>query len=100
MLKTYLETLVQSREQAVEASAGWGGDRFLVLERPLSGKYLVWLIAWDSVEDAQEFFNLVATSTDLPQEGYAGISADRVLLIIGPSRGSVDRILAHFPDFE
>lgn len=42
---------------ATTASEGWGGDLYLYYENPDSlGYYFVWRSAWDSPNDAQEFF--------------------------------------------
>nr|MBA2647385.1 hypothetical protein [Pyrinomonadaceae bacterium] len=46
---------VASRE-ATRASAGWGGDRACLFERPGRAPLFVWKTAWDRREDAQEFF--------------------------------------------
>ncbi len=37
-----------------EAAAGWGGDRYTVF-RSERGRTLVWMTAWDTEHDAQEF---------------------------------------------
>jgi len=45
------------RKQAATAAAGWGGDRFQLFEK--EGKeVLVWLTAWDTPQDAGEFYDL------------------------------------------
>ena len=42
---------------AAVAGAGWDGDRYLLLERPSDGALaLVWAHVWDTVEDADQFF--------------------------------------------
>jgi hypothetical protein len=45
-----------SRETAVRAAAGWGGDRAYLFERPNSTPLFVWKIVWDKPSDAVEFF--------------------------------------------
>ena len=43
---------------AFAASEGWGGDLYLYYEnQDTSSYYLVWLSAWDTPYDAQEFFS-------------------------------------------
>ncbi len=44
------------------AAAGWGGDRFAVLEGPDDAWALVMKTDWDSVEDATEFQGAAATA--------------------------------------
>lgn len=49
---------VESPGRAREAAAGWGGDRFVVLDRqtePAAAPLLVGVIAWDSEADAKQF---------------------------------------------
>lgn len=43
--------------EAVEAAAGWGGDRFASFEDLHTGEVMfIWLTAWDSEEEASEFY--------------------------------------------
>lgn len=42
-----------SHDRALRASSGWGGDRFMLIER--QGLALMWLTEWDTEEDAGEF---------------------------------------------
>jgi len=45
--------------QARVASAGWGGDRFILLEEPETEHLLlVWYTTWDTAKDAEEFFHI------------------------------------------
>ena len=103
ILKTYLEE--QAKDDAVDpdaaaaSAAGWGGDRFTILEGPSGGKFLTWLIVWDSVADAQEFIEFAMSYTDMPQRGFMGIQNDRVLVILGPSEEHIATIRAQFPGF-
>ena len=55
MLRTYLETGL-SPQQAAAASAGWGGDTYSLYEGPDGSLALVASTAWDTQEDADEFF--------------------------------------------
>ena len=43
-------------EPAANASAGWGGDRWAIVQTP-SGDAFVWVTAWDGAVDAAEFFD-------------------------------------------
>jgi len=49
-----LETWGASEADAVAAAAGWNGDRYRLLGTP-AGTALVWVTAWDSARDADEF---------------------------------------------
>ena len=103
ILKTYLED--QAKDDAVDpdaaaaSAAGWGGDRFAILEGPSGGKFLTWLIVWDSVADAQEFREFATAYTNIPQRGFMGIRNDRVLVILGPSEQDIAKIREQFPGF-
>ena len=57
-----------------DAAAGWGGDRYVLLERG-AGRVLVWGMVWDSLEDADEF---AATLSDLvdPIEAAKALAPD------------------------
>ena len=96
-LLIYLET--QTRRRADAAAAGWGGDQFSLLRSPTGEEYLVALIAWDTPDDAREFFDIATSQTDLPQRGSVNIAVDRVLMVVGPSPEQVSRIKALFPGF-
>ena len=95
-LRTFLET---ETEDATRAAAGWGGDRFSLLESPEGERVLVLLIAWDTRADAAEFFDVVNTSTTVPDRGLVALQGDRVLVVVGPPDAPVSAILAQFPDF-
>ena len=41
---------------ASKIAAGWGGDRYAILQDAAGRYVLVWLTAWDTESDAQEFF--------------------------------------------
>ena len=97
MLRAYLAHLT-GQEQA-KAAAGWGGDRFILLESPLGERALAALIVWDSQKDAQEFYEIVAANTDISDNIYVGVSGDRVLLIIAPFEAAMTKIREQFPGF-
>ena len=95
-LKTFLET---ETEDAAGAAAGWGGDRFSLLESPDGDRVLVLLIAWDTRADAAEFFEVVNTDTTVPDKGFVALQGDRVLVVVGPSEAPLSDIRAQFPGF-
>ena len=51
-----LGNLGQDPIRAKRGSQGWGGDQALILETPAGAELLVWRLAWDSENDAAEFF--------------------------------------------
>ena len=96
---------------AAEAAAGWGGDAFALYGGPDEGRLLLWAFQWDSVGDADEFFDGYAkftegeSSWDNRREGagyrwwgkpsrwvYLQRSADYVSLIIAPSEELAARL--------
>ncbi|MEE9247381.1 MAG: hypothetical protein V3U79_01625 [Dehalococcoidia bacterium] len=120
ILKTYLSNYL-SFGQATGAALGWGGDTYSLMKNGSTGEsIMVSLSAWDTVGDAQEFFDAYVRYIDKKGEGSWGlkISADaerwweaqghsvylsireqRVLLIIGEESDSLDHILQSLPDF-
>ena len=76
-LLAYLEDGLVQREAAI-AAAGWGGDKYVVYSGPDGSYALVHRYEWDSLRDADEFFEGFATFTE------ARVGATRVPL------GSVD----------
>ena len=55
MIQAYLEAEI-SPQDAYFAAEGWGGDAYAVLSGPQDASLLVLRIAWDTEEDAGEFF--------------------------------------------
>jgi hypothetical protein len=47
---------------ARRASEGWGGDRYVTLEDDKKRVMYVWYTAWDTMDDAVEFFKAYATA--------------------------------------
>jgi len=100
--------------EAVEAAAGWGGDRFASFEDLHTGQVMfIWLTAWDSEEEAIEFYRawdrLVLsrygdsisraerTGTMILREIGSDIAflerrGDRVLLVEGPQARLVNDV--------
>jgi hypothetical protein len=61
ILDEYLKSAADSRR----AAAGWGGDRYSVYQGTNPGNVLiVQLSAWDTEQDAAEFFNAYASRTE------------------------------------
>jgi hypothetical protein len=73
-------------ERAEAIAAGWGGDRLRALARG-NDLILVWMTAWDSVDDAQEFASALPAVTDGARVERRD---DRVLVLLGPSAGAPD----------
>jgi hypothetical protein len=61
ILDEFLNDAVESKQ----ASAGWGGDRFALYETGKPDEFFVaQLTAWDTSQDAQEFFDAYAKRTE------------------------------------
>lgn len=76
-----------SREAAT-AAAGWGGDRYAVLEGADGASALVAVVAWDTPLDAAEFARAVAPDSmgamgEAQSAGFGG----RALVLVEPSSG-------------
>jgi len=60
-----LDQFLKSPTESKRAAAGWGGDRYDIYEGP-GGQVLVsQLTAWDTENDAREFFDAYVKRTDL-----------------------------------
>ena len=98
-LRTYLETGA-SKRAAATAAAGWGGDRYLLLEGPEQQRLFAALIVWDTQADAREFAAAaLAPLAGVPRQRYAGVDGARVLLIVAPSAELVRTVRTQFPGF-
>ena len=95
-LRAYLAIL--SLADFIEAAAGWGGDRFSLLEGPSGERALVALFAWDTPGDASQFFDLVTRSPGQAGQAFLNAEDDTVLLVLGPEN-AVEAIRAHFDNF-
>jgi hypothetical protein len=109
-LKHMLEAFIEPSEATTEATAGWGGDSFAYLRDDNGDKVLVVHSVWDSVIDAQEFFDIYADNRaddtwlwavdGLYKKGwragdmitYLEISGDDVLLIVAPDASVADTV--------
>lgn len=60
-----LDEYLKSEQESKRAAAGWGGDRYSVYEGTKPGSVLIaQLSAWDTEQDAVEFFNAYAKRTE------------------------------------
>ncbi len=60
-----LDQFLKSPSESHRAAAGWGGDRYEVYESPRGEVMFVSLSAWDTENDAREFFEAYARRTSL-----------------------------------
>ena len=97
-IRTYLEIHVRPRT-AADAAAGWGGDRFTLLKGPQGERVLAALLAWDTPEDARQFFDAMESSGSVPTEGFLGIEDDKALWVLSPSQQLTDSIRALWKGF-
>lgn len=57
-ISALLATHVIEKDKVARASAGWGGDRVVLIGQGTTHKQAIWTIAWDSKVDAEEFCSL------------------------------------------
>lgn len=59
-----LDEFIEDSAESKKASAGWGGDRFVMYETGKPGDvFIAQLTAWDTPQDAREFFDAYAKRT-------------------------------------
>jgi len=59
-----LDEFLNNSTESKQASAGWGGDRFALYETNKPGEtFVAQLTAWDTPQDAREFFDAYAKRT-------------------------------------
>ena len=114
LLRTYLEQHLAAN-QAADAAAGWGGDRYSLLTGPAGERLLLVFITWDSFQEAAQFYNTYqvfvgvkmratgATSETVGESGrkwvtpeeaiFVGQIGPAILLIIGPDENIVGTAL-------
>ena len=116
LLRTYLESEL-ANSTAARAAAGWGGDRFQVLVSDSGERAFVYLAAWDTAEEAREFFDAYRRFTDVSRDwaardaGENGVQwhspglwvllereGDRVFLAISPDQETAQLLDGAFPD--
>jgi hypothetical protein len=77
-----LDEYLKSKEDSKPAAAGWGGDRYAVYEGPKTGDLLIaQLSAWDTEEDAREFFDAYAKRTERRYEDAQPLEHDKTGLL-------------------
>lgn len=60
-----LDEFIKDDEVSKRASAGWAGDRFVVYEEAKTGQvFTAQMWAWDTENDATEFFDAYQSRTD------------------------------------
>jgi len=60
-----LDEFLKSSAESKRAAAGWGGDKYDLYEGPGGSVFLAQLTAWDTANDAQEFFDAYVKRTRL-----------------------------------
>ncbi|MDJ0838265.1 MAG: hypothetical protein QNK37_17240 [Acidobacteriota bacterium] len=82
----------EQRNEAREAAAGWGGDRFVLYEKGRRSA-LAWVTEWDTSEDKQQF--LAAARKALPDWDIEDSGSTRVTLVkTRAKKKRVKRVLA------
>ena len=93
-IRTLLRDRLKKDERAVQAAAGWGGDRFAVYEKA-GARLLAWVTEWDTEADAREFQSAVK---DLGRDWTAQRTGQRVVVVRGslkkPERTALQTALA------
>jgi len=116
-MRMYLETFVD-KSTAAAAAEGWGGAQYVFWENPEGQDLLVLLSAWDTTNDAGEFFEAYVEFVDNKSGGvwtarlddearkwwstqdtsvYLSKEESEVLLIIAPDDITVNDIITCFP---
>lgn len=116
----YLGTFITAPTTIAAAAEGWDGDRYVYLKNTEGEKLLVLRSTWDSVGDAEEFFNAYITFveeksggawdlhleekgkrqwTTYEQSVYLSQKDSSVLIIIAPDEDATEKVLDQFPIF-
>ena len=67
-----LDEFLKAEGESAKAAAGWGGDRFALYENAQTGAtVLAQATAWDTEQDAREFFDAYARRTERRYKGAA-----------------------------
>jgi hypothetical protein len=85
-----------------EVAAGWGGDRLVTVDGPEGAWALVWQTAWDTEDDAIEFFDGgTAALASLPYAQFASSEditgtglAEPVLIVLASDESTMDLVTA------
>lgn len=75
--------------EASRAASGWGGDRLALFKTRPEGEVLVWVTAWDSKSEADEFFEAL-TGAYKKRFEQDGIASGRKLVFTGTQFGRVE----------
>ncbi|MCH8310348.1 MAG: serine/threonine protein kinase, partial [Chloroflexi bacterium] len=75
LIRVYLEEYLDD-DQAADAAAGWGGDRYSLLNGPLGERLFISMIRWDTFQDAAEFFDAYQVFMGVKYQGVEGLSTD------------------------
>ncbi len=91
-----LDQFLKAPADSRRASAGWAGDRYAVYEGPRSGDVLLaQMTAWDTENDAREFFDAYVKRTELRYSG-----AESVDFKSGDSESSASKTEIRTPNSE
>jgi hypothetical protein len=118
-MRIYLEQGIDIGD-AINAGSGWGGDRYQVLQDGQGRLALALRTAWDSPEDAAEFFEaysafVVTRAGGNPavlqaddahmrwqladRQFYLSRAGGQVLVLHAPDAATLDALIAQFPGF-
>jgi hypothetical protein len=118
-IRIYLEHKL-SFDTAIPAGEGWGGDHYQVLRDEQGRLALALQSAWDTTNDAEEFFQaysafVVRTGGGNPavlelspsrmrwqladRQFYLSRAGSQVLVLHAPDGATLDRMIAQFPGF-
>jgi hypothetical protein len=64
-----LDQFLNAAAESKRAAAGWSGDRYALYEGPKGQVFLTQLTAWDTENDAREFFDAYVKRTELRYPG-------------------------------
>jgi hypothetical protein len=64
-----LDQFLSASAESKRAAAGWAGDRYAVYEGPGGQVFLAQVAAWDTENDAREFFDAYVKRTELRYPG-------------------------------
>ena len=119
LTRIYLDTFLTAAK-AVAAAEGWGGDRYSLLNDDQGRSLIAIRYSWDTVEDADEFFQayldfvheksqgqweLVEMAEDMRlwvginSSSYLALEGVTALLVIGPDRATVEAVANKIPGF-
>lgn len=77
-----LDEFLNNTSESKQAAAGWGGDRFALYETGRPGEiFVAQLTAWDTPQDAREFFDAYAKRTlkRYPEAEESKLTNDRIM---------------------